>query len=148
MTHYKLQSCDPGEAEYAIERKAHPIPWSWAVFQASAGDSYYCRRLLSDDHIVGFTISQQVTDELTLHNIAVDPAYQRNGFGRLLLEDVLAYAEKHHYTVYLEVRVSNQAAIALYERVGFDTVGRRSNYYPIDTGREDALVMRWEHNTK
>lgn len=148
MAHHKIQSCEPGEAEYAIELKAHPIPWSWSVFQASAGDGYYCRRLLSDEKVVGFTISQLVADELTLHNIAVDPAFQRHGFGRALLEDLLAYARENHCIVYLEVRASNRTAIALYERVGFDTVGRRNNYYPIDEGREDALVMRWEHNTK
>lgn len=148
MAHHKFQSCDPGEAEYAIELKAHRTPWSWSVFQGSVGDTYYCRRLLSDGQLVGFTISQHVADELTLHNIAVEPAYQGEGFGRLLLEDLLHYAESHHCTVYLEVRVSNQAAVGLYDRAGFAAVGRRSNYYPIDEGREDALVMRWESNSK
>jgi ribosomal-protein-alanine N-acetyltransferase len=46
--------------------------------------------------------------------------------------------------VFLEVRASNAAAIRLYEGNGFDTVGRRVNYYPAADGREDALVMRWE----
>lgn len=144
MQSFNIEDFRPGEFEFSVEKKAHRTPWPWSVFSESHGEQYRCRRLLSDSRVIGFTISQLVADELTLHNIAVDPDFQGQGFGYKLMQDLLDYAEKKHCVVFLEVRVSNAAAIRLYEGNGFDTVGRRVNYYPAADGREDALVMRWE----
>ncbi len=70
--------------------------------------------------MAAFAITQVVLDEATLFNIAVDPAYQRRGLGRALLEHVIDEVEKLGVvTLWLEVRASNVAAIALYESVGF-----------------------------
>ncbi|MCA1768090.1 MAG: ribosomal protein S18-alanine N-acetyltransferase [Idiomarina sp.] len=143
MQNVNIENFRPGELEFAVEKKAHLSPWSWRIFSQSYGDQYRCRRLVSDNRVIGFTISQLVADELTLHNIAVDPDYQGQGFGSKLLQDLLDYAEKNHCIVFLEVRASNTAAIGLYESSGFDTVGRRLNYYASGEGHEDALVMRW-----
>ncbi|MDV6328908.1 ribosomal protein S18-alanine N-acetyltransferase [Idiomarina sp. Sol25] len=144
MQSFNIEDFRPSELEFSVEKKAHSTPWSWSVFSESYGEQYRCRRLLRDSRVIGFTISQLVADELTLHNIAVDPDFQGQGFGYKLMQDLLDYAEKKHCVVFLEVRASNAAAIRLYERNGFDTVGRRVNYYPAADGREDALVMRWE----
>ncbi|WP_275046271.1 ribosomal protein S18-alanine N-acetyltransferase [Idiomarina aquatica] len=131
---------------YAIEQRAHRRPWSEKVFMASVGTGYRWRQLTLHQQAVGFTVCQQVVDELTLHNIAVAPDYQGRGFGRLLLNDVLDHAARHGLIVFLEVRVSNHAAIHLYTQSGFETVGRRPNYYANNDGREDGLVMRWQAN--
>ncbi|MBF80481.1 MULTISPECIES: ribosomal protein S18-alanine N-acetyltransferase [Idiomarina] len=139
----KIENFEPGKPEFEVENKAHSHPWSWTVFSQSVGEHYRCRRLTQGSQVIGFTICQRVADELTLHNIAVDPAFQGRGYGNKLMQDLLDYASDHQYVVFLEVRVSNSAAIRLYEQNGFDTVGRRLNYYPLDGGREDALVMRW-----
>ncbi|RUO73512.1 ribosomal protein S18-alanine N-acetyltransferase [Idiomarina ramblicola] len=143
MQSVNIENFRPGEVEFSVEKKAHSHPWPWSVFSQSYGENYRCRRLVSNFGVIGFTISQRVVDELTLHNIAVDPQYQGRGLGNKLMQDLLDYAEENHCIVFLEVRASNVSAIRLYERNGFDTVGRRTNYYPSDEGREDALVMRW-----
>ena len=78
--------------------------------------------------------------EYEVHTIGVDPGYQGRGIGRRLLDDLLAFAEQG--AVFLEVRTDNAAAIALYESVGFVTVGLRKRYYRVSGA--DAYTMRRE----
>ncbi|EEQ09719.1 Ribosomal-protein-alanine acetyltransferase [Yersinia mollaretii ATCC 43969] len=95
-----------------------------------------------EQKMVGFAITQIVLDEATLFNIAIDPQYQRQGYGRLLLEHLIAELETRNIvTLWLEVRASNAGAIALYESLGFSEVSVRRNYYPSANGREDAIMM-------
>ena len=83
-----------------------------------------------------------VLDEATLFNIAVDPAFQRRGLGRELLTHLIRELETRDvFTLWLEVRASNVAAIALYESLGFNEATIRRNYYPTAEGREDAIIM-------
>ena len=92
--------------------------------------------------MAGFAITQIVLDEATLFNIAIDPAFQRQGLGRTLLEEVIQQLEqKDVFTLWLEVRASNAKAIALYESLGFNELSVRRNYYPAAQGREDAIMM-------
>jgi ribosomal-protein-alanine N-acetyltransferase len=92
--------------------------------------------------MAAFAITQVVLDEATLFNIAVDPAWQRQGLGRQLLEHLIGELEKRDVlTLWLEVRASNQPAIALYESLGFNEATIRRNYYPTTHGREDAIIM-------
>jgi ribosomal-protein-alanine N-acetyltransferase len=81
-----------------------------------------------------------VIDESVIINLAVDPAYQRKGYGKELLENTLNQLTDRGFThFYLDVRVSNQAALALYEGFGFQRVGLRKGYYTLPD--EDAYVM-------
>ncbi len=106
------------------------------------GERYRNYQLSVDGEMAAFAITQVVLDEATLFNIAVDPAYQRRGLGRALLEHVIDEVEKLGVvTLWLEVRASNVAAIALYESVGFNEATIRRNYYPTADGREDAIIM-------
>ena len=78
-------------------------------------------------------------------NLCIHPEQQGAGLGRELLSHLLAQAAAGKVrSVFLEVRASNAAAIALYDTTGFNEIGRRRNYYPIDVGREDAIVMAKE----
>lgn len=125
-----------------IEKRAHAFPWSEQTLASNQGERYRNYQLSVDGEMAAFAITQVVLDEATLFNIAVDPAYQRRGLGRALLEHVIDEVEKLGVvTLWLEVRASNVAAIALYESVGFNEATIRRNYYPTADGREDAIIM-------
>ena len=126
----------------AIEQRSHAFPWSAETFAGNHGERYLNLRLDADGKMAGFAITQIVLDEASLFNIAVDPQFQRRGFGKQLLEHLVALlTERGVLTLWREVRESNAAAIALYEQMGFNQVSRRARYYPTATGREDALLM-------
>lgn len=138
---YSLQPSDL-TAAYGIEQRSHAFPWSEKTFASNQGERYFNLRLDVDGEMAAFAVTQVVLDEATLFNIAVSPDYQRRGLGRTLLEHLISELEKRAVTtLWLEVRASNQAAIALYECLGFNEVTIRRNYYPAKDGREDAIVM-------
>ncbi len=127
---------------FEIEQASHAFPWSEKTFATNQGERYLNLKLEQQGKMVGFAIVQTVLDEATLFNIAIDPAHQRQGLGRLLLEEILAQLETRDvFTLWLEVRASNRGAISLYESLGFNEVSIRRNYYPAATGREDAIIM-------
>ncbi len=126
----------------AIDAEATAFPWSKAKFIESITPSAPCFLLEERGVIVAFAVFSQVLDEASLLNIAVLPAQQGKGYGKVLLEYSLAFIAKSAANCFLEVRASNQAAIQLYRHCGFETVGERRNYYPATQGREHALVMR------
>lgn len=127
---------------FAIEQRSHAFPWTEKTFASNQGERYLNYRLDVDGVMAAFAITQIILDEATLFNIAVDPAFQRRGLGRQLLEHLIAeLAQREVLTLWLEVRASNRAAIALYEQLEFNEVSVRRNYYPSAEGREDALIM-------
>ncbi|WP_283602551.1 ribosomal protein S18-alanine N-acetyltransferase [Serratia proteamaculans] len=127
---------------FKIEQASHAFPWTQATLTSNQGERYLNLKLEADGQMAGFAITQIVLDEATLFNIAIHPDWQRRGFGRQLLEALIAQLEPRGvFTLWLEVRASNRAAIALYEDLGFNEVTIRRNYYPAAHGREDAIVM-------
>lgn len=91
--------------------------------------------------IVGFLVARHLAPEWELENIVVAPAARRKGLGKRLLDALLARArEAHSHSVFLEVRNSNFAARALYEKAGFQQTGRRKAYYADPP--EDAILCR------
>ena len=142
MTAISFLTPDHLAEAYAIERRCHAFPWSEQTFASNQGERYLNLRLDVDGKMVGFAITQVVLDEASLFNIAVDPAYQRRGLGRQLLQHLIAALQQRDVmTLWLEVRASNQPAIALYEQLEFHQVTRRPSYYPAASGREDAIIM-------
>ena len=98
---------------------------------------------LDGDTVAGYVGSQSVLDGADMMNIAVHPDYRRQGIARALINGlVAALADKNVRCLVLEVRASNVPAIALYEQLGFQQVGRRPNYYR--NPKEDALILRKE----
>ncbi|CAI0984236.1 ribosomal protein S18-alanine N-acetyltransferase [Serratia entomophila] len=127
---------------FKIERASHAFPWTEATFASNQGERYLNLKLSAEGQMAGFAITQIVLDEATLFNIAIHPDWQRRGFGRILLNALIEQLESRGVaTLWLEVRASNGAAIALYEDLGFNEVTLRRNYYPSANGREDAIVM-------
>lgn len=130
------------ERLYEIERQAHLIPWSFGTLKNNRGERYLNLKLVENNHIIGFAICQTVLDEATLFNIAVEPTRQGKGMGELLLRELMTrLTEGAVKTLWLEVRESNPAR-HLYEKLGFNEVDIRKNYYPLPNGgRENAVMM-------
>jgi len=126
-----------------IERTSYPTPWSRSMFAGElAKPSSICLGAVEaeKDELVGYLIISRYVDAWHVMNIAVAPEYRRRGIGRSLMErlfEATARDARRGYT--LEVRVSNEAAIRLYEELGFKTRGIRRGYYT--DNREDALIM-------
>ena len=96
-----------------------------------------------EDHVVGFLIGRSAADEFEILNLAVAQSSRRRGIAKELLKTLAAWSgaagTKH---VYLEVRASNDAAMALYVQSGFKPCGRRERYYQYPV--EDAIVLSWD----
>ena len=127
---------------FAIEQRSHAFPWSEKTFASNQGERYLNYRLDVGTEMAAFAITQIVLDEATLFNLAVDPAFQRRGLGRTLLQHLIGELEQRGVlTLWLEVRASNRTAIALYQQLDFNEVSVRRNYYPTAEGKEDAIIM-------
>ena len=124
-----------------IENLVQTHPWSLQQFQESM-QSYHSTVIEQTGQVVGFCILQPVLDEANLLLMAIHPSQQGKGLGYQLLDASLAQLKNNPIQVFLEVRESNQAAIALYEKSGFHQIDLRKNYYPKpDGGREHAIIM-------
>ncbi len=125
---------------FLVEQTCFSTPWSLESFQKDLINEnavYFC--LEDDGKIIGYVGMWQSFDEGNINNIAVLPDYRRKGYGKLLLEHLIAYGkEKQLSFLTLEVRESNMGARALYQSVGFLEVGRRNKYYE---RHEDAILM-------
>jgi ribosomal-protein-alanine N-acetyltransferase len=138
---------DDLDAVMAIEPHIYPYPWTRGNFSDSLSSGYSAWVLMNNDNIIGYALVMMVLDEAHLLNLSIAKAYQKQGLGRLLLEYMIQIAKKSHAAnMFLEVRLSNVSAIALYENMGFNEMAIRRNYYPADpklfkSGREDAVLM-------
>jgi [ribosomal protein S18]-alanine N-acetyltransferase len=125
----------------AIEQQVQYAPWTPKLFSDSL-ERHLCWVAQKDQQVVGFFVMQFIVDEAHLLNIAVDPIQQKQGIGRLLLDNVQQQAvAKKANTIFLELRATNQRALALYQMAGFNEIGLRKNYYPAAQGKEDAVIM-------
>jgi ribosomal-protein-alanine N-acetyltransferase len=142
-----------------IERSNFAAPWSESMFQKEEGWPFShilvaCAGEPGCRDVAGYIVYWLYAGELHIHNLAVRKERQRAGIAAALLEEALAHARKEEAKqAFLEVRSSNEAACALYQKNGFRLVGVRKGYYR-ETG-EDALVMsrglgcdydRWHEN--
>ena len=124
-----------------IEQRAYPTPWSRSMFASElAKPTSICLGAFEGDELVGYVVNSRYVDAWHVMNVAVDPDLRRRGVATALLERLFELTrddERRGYT--LEVRVSNDSAIKLYERLGFEARGIRRGYYT--DNREDALIM-------
>lgn len=124
-----------------IEKLVQSHPWSLNQFQ-DAVNSYQSTVIELAGQVVGFCILQPVLDEANLLLMAIHPNQQGKGLGYQLLDGSIALLTNQPVQIFLEVRESNQAAIALYEKSGFHQIDLRKNYYPCPNGgREHAIIM-------
>lgn len=127
-----------------LEKICFSDPWCEASVRSELDNPLSLWLVAMDgEKVVGYIGSQTVLGEADIMNVAVAPEYRRQGLARMLLnclQKALAAEDVHSLT--LEVRVSNAAALALYESLGYLQVGRRPNYY--HKPKEDALILRKE----
>jgi len=126
----------------AVEQAAYEFPWSLGIFRDCLRIGYDCHVYQMPHGLMGHGIMSVAMGECHLLNICVHPDYQRQGYGRQMVEYLLAQARSRNAVVaLLEVRVRNVAAYRLYTALGFDEIGVRKAYYPAHNGREDAIIL-------
>lgn len=126
----------------AIEKVCFLSPWTRGMFESTmASPIANCLVIERSGHILGYAVFYFAASEAHIMNIAVHPGVRRRGLAREMLSRVLALARRKAVEeCFLEVRESNMPARGLYEKLGFEAVGRRKGYYQ-ESG-EDALVMK------
>jgi [ribosomal protein S18]-alanine N-acetyltransferase len=126
-------------AVISIERRSFPTPWSLAMFVLELSKpSGICLAATEGEELLGYLVCSRYDQVWHLMNVAVAPERRRRGIARELISRLVEEGgDRLPFT--LEVRVSNQPAIAMYERLGFRSAGVRPRYYQ-DNG-EDALIM-------
>ncbi|MEE9552138.1 MAG: ribosomal protein S18-alanine N-acetyltransferase [Gammaproteobacteria bacterium] len=130
------------DAVLAIEQRAYNFPWSETIFQDCLRVGYCCWLLEHNWATAAYSVMSVVAGECHLLNLCVNPDHQNQGLGQTMLENMLEIACSHGADVaFLEVRPSNHGALKLYNNAGFDEIGSRRDYYPADSGREDALIL-------
>ena len=124
-----------------IERDSFDAPWSADEItkDVTAGGGVYVAVALAGEERAGYAEIRNVAGEAQIYNIAIAPEFRREGIGEALLRHLVDKAEQEGCTlVTLEVKSGNEAAEALYAKLGFREVGRRKGYYP---GKADAVLM-------
>ena len=125
-----------------IENEVHAYPWTHGNFLDSLKSNHTCLMMKLNEEIIGYTVMMFVLDECHLLNISIKKSMQKKGYGSHLLKEVIRQANlAHAKTIYLEVRASNQTAIHLYDKHGFNEMSIRKDYYRTKEGREDAILM-------
>jgi len=124
----------------SIERRVFPTAWSLAMFVLELSKpSGICLAAVRRGRIAGYMICSRYDTVWHLMNVAVDDRLRRQGIATALLDRLFEEADQPGEQYTLEVRPSNREAIALYERFGFRSAGRRRGYY--HDNKEDAVIM-------
>ena len=129
----------------ALEAQIHAAPWTQRNFRDALAAGYLAWAAERESRIVAYGVLMVAPGEAQILNVSVVPDGRRQGLGRALLRRFIDEARRFGAEqLFLEVRVSNAPAIALYRSESFVPVARRKAYYPPgpDNAREDALVMR------
>jgi len=125
-----------------IERQSYEFPWSHGVFRDCLLAGYQCIVLERNDEVAGYSVLSIAAGEAHILNICVHPDFRSLGYGEKLLDDLLFRARSSSVReIFLEVRPSNEHALALYKKKDFHKVADRPAYYQASHGREDANVL-------
>lgn len=126
----------------AIEQQAYSYPWTEGIFADCLKVKYECWVLCENRVISAYGMMSVAAGEAHILNLCVAVAAQHHGRGKRLLKHLQNIAMKKGVdTLFLEVRPSNGVALALYQKLGFNELGLRKDYYPGENKREDALIL-------
>lgn len=130
------------DAVIAIEEASYEFPWTRGIFHDCLHVGYSCWVHEENGRILAYGVMSTGGGEAHILTVVVKEQARSRGVGRQMMRHLLNTAAKHHVdTVLLEVRPSNEAAVSLYQSLGFSEIGVRKGYYPDKKGREDALIM-------
>lgn len=142
LPRYRRMTAADLDGVTAIENRVYPHPWTRGNFADSLDAGYHCWILDCCGAMAGYAVVMIAAGEAHLLNLSIAGEWQRRGLGAALLRFIVKLARDYAATrIYLEVRPSNMAARALYAQAGFSELALRRDYYPANSGREDALVV-------
>lgn len=139
--HFRKMVPEDAAGVETVEKASFHIPWSRQSFWEEAGnEKAYYLLALDGEKIIGYAGTWIMQDEAHITNIAIAPEYRGLKIGKQLMLELIEIVKPFGVTAMtLEVRPSNAVAIALYEKLGFRSVGLRPGYYE-DNG-EAAMIM-------
>ena len=124
----------------AIERRSYRTPWSLAMFVLELSKpSGVCLAALREGEMAGYLVCSRYDQVWHVMNVSTDPDLRRQGIATALMKELFGRIGGDDARITLEVRPTNEAALRLYEGLGFSSAGRRPRYYQ-DNG-EDAVIM-------
>ena len=133
------------DAVMAIENVIYTHPWTRGNFTDSLRSGSHCFVMEFNGVMSGYAVLNMAAGEAHLLNLSIGAAWQRRGLGRSFLLYLIDFIVQNKIlSLFLEVRVSNLAAQALYAQTGFREIGMRRGYYPAHVGREDAIVLEYQ----
>ena len=145
---WRVRPMSPADLSWVaqIESRIFAAPWTYGNFADSLAAGYDAWVFLTTDQaatMLGYALLMWSPDEVHLLNLSVDAPEQGRGLGAEMLSWLMDnVAQRGGQAMLLEVRPSNMAGLRLYERMGFQRIGLRRGYYPLQHGvREDAIVM-------
>ncbi|WP_440903959.1 ribosomal protein S18-alanine N-acetyltransferase [Catenovulum sp. SX2] len=132
---------------HQIELLSQPDPWSLSLFESCLSPRYLNFVAIENNKVLGFLIADWIAGEACLMNICVDPQQRKNGIGQALHQHFVGQLlMRGTDKLCLEVRQSNLAALALYQKLGYQQIALRKNYYAATATvpAEDAIIMQAE----
>ena len=125
-----------------IESQNKVALWSLKNFQESLTAKDYFKVMRFNDETVAFIIAKVMNHECEILNLGVEISMRKKKLASKLLNNLIDFSKVLNIKqIFLEVRVSNTAAVNLYDKFKFNEIGYRPNYYITENGREDALIM-------
>lgn len=142
MLSLRVATIEDKEAIYEIEKACFSVPWSMESITTELTETEQRLYLVAEEegHIIGYAGAWLVLDEGQITNIAIHPEFRREGYGAMLTRKLIKELFKRGMSeIFLEVRISNVAALTMYRRLGLTVKGVRKNYYTEPV--EDAYIM-------
>ena len=142
MMEIRLATTEDAHAIYEIEQQSFSVPWRLesVLAELEGAENKLYMVICEENHIVGYAGAWLVYDEGQITNIAVLPSARGKGYGSKLTKQLINECfSRGMHEIFLEVRISNLAALAMYRNLGFSVKGIRKDYYSEPT--EDAYIM-------
>ena len=142
MMEIRIATIEDAQAIYEIEQQSFSVPWRLesVLAELEGAENKLYMEICEENHIVGYAGAWLVYDEGQITNIAVLPSARGKGYGSKLTKQLINECfSRGMHEIFLEVRISNLAALAMYRNLGFSVKGIRKEYYSEPT--EDAYIM-------